>query len=93
MLRILAWIELSVSILLLAMVFWPISTFCNGRTLGLDCESWFIFGVNLFGPAGLLALVCSVLSLWLKSWIPQKVLLFGWAMILACWWVSLWGFT
>ena len=77
MLRPLAWIELFASIFLLALVVWPVSGFCSGRVLGLDCEAWFIFGVNLFGPLGLLALGGAVWSLKYNSWLSQCALLLG----------------
>lgn len=77
-LRTLARIELVAGILLLLLAIWPLSGFCSGRPLGNDCESWFIFGVNLFGPAGLLAIVCALWTLRRGSQLPQYLLLGGW---------------
>lgn len=85
MIRNLAWIELSISIVLLVLTIWPISGLCSGRLLGNDCESWFIFGVNIFGPLGLLTLVCSIWSLKEISIIPQFVLIAGFSMLMIYW--------
>ena len=87
MLRKLAWIELLASILLLALAVWPLSGLCSGRPLGYDCESWFIFGVNLYGPVGLLALGASVGSFTTRSWVFQYILVAG-VVVVAIRWVS-----
>ena len=57
MLRLLAWLEIVASIGLFALTAWPFSGFCSGRFIGLDCESQAIFGVNMFGPMAILALI------------------------------------
>ncbi|RJP82066.1 MAG: hypothetical protein C4522_04970 [Desulfobacteraceae bacterium] len=75
MLRILVWLELIASMVLLALAIWPFLDFCSGRFMGLDCESRAIFGVNVFGPLGIVALVCSTWSLKSKSIRPQFLLL------------------
>ena len=85
MLRILACVELLISIIAFALGAWPVSGLCSGRPIGFDCESWFIFGVNIFGPLGLLLLVCSIWSLKKRSWVPQYFLLAGCAMIIIFW--------
>lgn len=79
MLRILACIELFIALVSLALVFfsWPGFSLCKGRPLGFDCESWFIFAVNIFGPLGLLALVCSGWSIRKRSWVPQYFMVAG----------------
>ena len=85
MLRILAFLEILITIFCLVLVVWPISGLCSGRHLGLDCESWFIFGVNIFGPFGLLAFVCAIWSLKSRKLLPQYFLLFGSVAILIYW--------
>jgi hypothetical protein len=75
--KILAWGELLVSILFLALPFWALSGFCAGRPFGYDCESWLIFGVNFLAPVGLVALVCAAWSLIRRSWRSQYFLLIG----------------
>ena len=85
MLRILGWVELLVSIPFLVLPVWSISSFCSGRVLGNDCESWFIVGVNVFGPLGLLALVCSIWTLKMKLALPQYILALGVTSVLVFW--------
>jgi len=85
MLKVLAWIEILMSIVLLALAVWPFSGFCSGRFMGLDCESRAIFGVNMFGPLGILGAVCSAWSLKYKTAVPQFVLLFGFLAIMTYW--------
>ncbi len=85
MLRTVAWIEIVLSIMLLALAIWPLSGFCEGRFMNLDCESRAIFGVNLFGPLGLLAFTCSSWSLKGRSVTPQYFLLLGIAVIIIYW--------
>lgn len=75
MLRILALLELIASVVLLALAVWPFSDYCSGRFMGLDCESRPIFGINIFGPLGIVALVCSIWSLKNNSVKPQFLLL------------------
>jgi hypothetical protein len=82
MLRALAWIEIGVSPILLTLFVWPVSGFCFGRPLGQDCESWFIFGVNVFGPVGVLSLACGLWSLNTGSHVPHYVMLAGVALVL-----------
>ena len=82
MLRTLAWLEIVASIMFLALTVWPFSGFCSGRFMGLDCESRAIFGVNLFGPLGILGLSCSAWSLKSKSVLPHYVLLIGFVAIM-----------
>jgi len=85
MLKALALIEILFSIICLAFFVWPVSGFCSGRLAGHDCESWFIFGVNIFAPAGLLALVCATWSIKLNSWSPQVLVLCGLVALMAFW--------
>jgi len=85
MLRILAWLEITVSMMLLALAAWPFSGFCSGRFMGLDCESRAIFGVNIFGPLGILAFICSAWSLKRKSVTPQYFLAFGVFAVMIYW--------
>jgi hypothetical protein len=85
MLKKFAWLELFISLLLLVLAFWPMSEFCSGRPLGHDCESWFIFGVNIFGPIGASALVCSFWSLKINKLTPQYFLLFTCSIVLIFW--------
>ena len=87
MLKILGWLEIMLAIILLALALWPFSGYCSGRFMGLDCESRAIFGVNMFGPLGILAIVCSTWSLKGKSIVPQYVLVFGVMLVIAYWWV------
>ena len=87
MLRIMAWFELALSILFLTVVVWalPASGLCSGRPFGFDCESWLIFGVNIFAPLGFFALICSIWSLVKKSLVPQYLLVFGCGMLMIYW--------
>ena len=87
MLKILGWLEIMLAIILLALALWPFSGYCSGRFMGLDCESRAIFAVNMFGPLGILAIVCSTWSLKGKSIVPQYVLVFGVMLVIAYWWV------
>ena len=64
-LRVLAIVQILISVFFITLTIWPISGACSGRALGLDCESWFIFGVNIFAPIGVLALACGI-------WILKK---------------------
>jgi hypothetical protein len=82
MLRIIAWIELFISIVFLTLSVWPFSGLCSGRPVGFDCESWAIFGVNFFGPMGLIAFVCSIWSLKKKTLVPQYFLVAGGAVLI-----------
>jgi hypothetical protein len=85
MLKAVAWFEIVASIILLGFAGWPFSGFCSGRFMGLDCESRAIFGLNMFGPLGILMLICSVWSLKTKSVVPQFVLVFGVVAIMLYW--------
>jgi hypothetical protein len=85
MLRVISWVELSSSVFLLALTAWPVSDYCSGRPGGFDCESWYIFGINFFGPLGFLALVCSISGLMTRSLIPQYFLMTGFVMLLIYW--------
>jgi hypothetical protein len=85
MLKQLVWIELLASISLLLLSIWPISGLCSGRPAGFDCESWFIFGVNAFGPLGILLLLCSIWSSKTGLWLPQLILLLG-SLLVASYW-------
>lgn len=85
MLRFLSWIELLSSIPLLLIVPWSLSKACTGRPLGFDCESWAIFGINIFGPIGLLMLVGSAWSLKSDAWIAQNIIVMGCAAVGARW--------
>jgi hypothetical protein len=70
----LALFELGCGLPLVALAFWPFSGFCKGRPYGSDCESWAIFGVNIFGPIGLAAIACCVCSLLFKARWPHYFL-------------------
>lgn len=85
MLRTLAWLEIAFALALLALAVWPFSGYCSGRFIGLDCEGRAIFGVNMFGPLGVLALICAAWSIKTRSAVPQYVLLSGLAVILGYW--------
>ncbi len=85
MLRVLAWIEVVASIILLALAAWPFTGYCSGRFMGLDCESQAIFGVNMFAPLGILGAICSAWSLKCKTVMPQFVLLCGFIAIMTYW--------
>lgn len=85
MLKILAWMEVVASIVLLALAAWPFTGYCSGRFLGLDCESRAIFGVNMFGPLGILGIICSAWSIKYKTTMPQFVLLCGFIGIMTYW--------
>jgi hypothetical protein len=85
MLRKLSGLAFVAGLVLLGLAYWPISGFCAGRPMGNDCETWFIFGVNMFGPIGLLALACSVWSLKTGSWIPHYALIVGTLVVLGYW--------
>lgn len=87
MLRALALIEILIASLLVALFVFSMPDICNGRLSGHDCEGWFIFGVNLFAPLGLIGLACAILSLVKKSWIPQYFLIFG-CMAIAAYWLA-----
>ena len=82
MLKYLAWTELSISIALLALFVWPLSGYCSGRPMGFDCESWLIFGVNLFAPLGVMAFITSIWALKSRTWKSQYVLLAGFATVM-----------
>ena len=84
MLKALAAIEISASVLLLALAVWPFSGYCSGSVMGLDCESQQIFAALMFGPLGILGLVCAAWSLWKASVVPQYVLLTGILVVMGC---------
>jgi hypothetical protein len=84
-LKTLAWLEVVASIMLIALAVWPFSGYCSGTLMGLDCESRAIFGINLFGPLGILGLVIAVWSLKSKSVTPQYILLLGFMTIMIYW--------
>lgn len=85
MLKRICWIELLLSLGFLLVPVWTLSGLCAGRPLGFDCESWFIFGVNMFSPVGALGVVCAAWSLKRGSWRAQVVLGIGCLAILAYW--------
>lgn len=85
MLRTLAWLEIVVSIMLLALAIWPFSGYCSGRFMGLDCESRAILGINVFGPLGILGLIFSAWSLRRKSVTPQYALVLCFMAIFIYW--------
>lgn len=85
MLRVLSWIELLVSIPLLLIVPWSLSRACTGRPIGFDCEAWAIFGINMFGPIGLLMLIGSAWSLKSEAWAAQYIIVVGCAAV-GAWW-------
>jgi hypothetical protein len=72
--RALAWVEISGAIACLGLATWTVSGMCAGRPLGHDCESWFIFGVNVFAPIGMAALACGLWSLRTSSATPHLML-------------------
>ena len=72
--RALTWTEIGVATACLALTAWPRTSLCAGRPLGYDCESWFIIGVNLFGPFGVVALACGLWSLRTRSLAPHLLL-------------------
>lgn len=85
MLKLLAWIEMVVSAMLLAVAAWPFSGYCSGRFMGLDCESLAIFGINMFVPLGFLGMICAAWFFKTKSVTSQYFLLFGFALIMFYW--------
>lgn len=85
MLRVLGYVELLLSILALSLALWPVSGLCVDRVYGFDCESWFIFGVNIFAPVGLILLLCSLLTLKLNSLAPQYALASGSLIVMGYW--------
>lgn len=89
MLKVLIWLEIVLSVILLAFAVWPFSGYCSGKFMSLDCESQAIFSINMFGPFGVLCLICSLWSLNGKSVFPQYFLLFGFAVIMLYWLVSM----
>lgn len=88
MLRILAGLEILASLVLIAWVLWPLSGFCSGSVLSLDCESRAIIGVNIVAPLAILVFVCAGWSIKVKSFAPQLILMAG--IVVACiYWVTL----
>jgi len=87
MLKLLSWIELLLSLPLLLVPIWAGLGICKGRPSGYDCESWLIFGLNIFLPIGSLGLICSVWSLKRGSWRPQYGLVAGVLAVMAYWWL------
>ncbi|MEQ8938371.1 MAG: hypothetical protein RLT30_06680 [Gammaproteobacteria bacterium] len=85
MARSLAWMELTLAIVLLLLAIWTFSGFCSGRALGFDCESWAIFGVNVFAPLGMLALISAIFYLTKKVVMPQYILLLGFVLLMVFW--------
>lgn len=75
--RLFTWLEMAVAIVCLALFVWPLTGACAGRPLGLDCEAWSIFGVNIFLPFGALALACSIWSFRTDSRAPHLVFAAG----------------
>jgi hypothetical protein len=53
--------------------------------MGLDCESRAIFGVDAFGPLGIMLFVCATWSLNRKSSTPQMFLALGIVAVLIFW--------
>jgi low affinity Fe/Cu permease len=53
--------------------------------MGLDCESRAIFGVNAFGPLGIMLFVCAIGSLKRKSSTTQIFLALGIAAVMSFW--------
>lgn len=85
MLRLLSWIMLVISMVLLFFALWPFLGYCSDRLFGLDCESQMIFSVNIFGPAAILGLVSSVWSLRSRSIVPLAILFLGLVFIAIHW--------
>lgn len=80
--RVMRGAVLGLAFLFLTVAVWPLTSLCSGRPLGRDCESWLIFGVNLFGPFGLVALFCWAWSARTASLAPH-----------VCWVMALIGIT
>lgn len=87
MLKTLAWLEIVLAIVLITFALWPFSGFCAGRVMAFDCESRAIFGVNLFGPLGILMFVSAIWTLKKPTLKPQYFLLLGTGAI-AIYWLS-----
>lgn len=87
MLKTLAWLEMVLAIVLIAIALWPFSGFCAGRIMAFDCESRAILGVNLFGPLGILMFVSAIWTLKNQSLKPQYFLMLGIGVI-AIYWLS-----
>lgn len=85
MLKTLAWLEIVLAIVLIALALWPFSGFCAGRFMGLDCESRAIFGINLLGPLGILMFISGMWTLKNQSVKPQYLLLLGVGVIAIYW--------
>ncbi len=85
MLKALYSSELLLSLAFLVLPLWAVSGLCQGRPLGYDCESWFIFGLNFYFPIGLVGLACSIWSLQTGSWRSQPVLLITCLLTTAYW--------
>lgn len=84
-LRVFAWLEIILAIMLMAFALWPFSGFCVGRIMAFDCESRAILGVNLFGPIGILMLISAIWTLKNQSLKPQYFLLLGVGAIIVYW--------
>lgn len=85
MLKTLVWLEIILAIVLIAFALWPFSGFCAGRLMGLDCESRAIFGINLFGPLGILMFISAIWTLKKQSLKPQYLLLLGGGVLVIYW--------
>jgi hypothetical protein len=83
MLKPLSLIELLLSLGFLLVSIWALSGLCAGRPCRVDCESWFIFGVNMFSPVGALGVVCAAWSLKRGSWGAQVILGAGCLVVMA----------
>lgn len=85
MLRVVAWVEIVVAVVLAIGAIHPLSDFCSGRALGLDCESRAIIAVNVLVPLGALLAVCAVWFLKTRSVKSQYTLVLGATAILSYW--------
>lgn len=87
MLKAFAWLEMILTIMLIAIALWPFSGYCAGMIMAHDCESRAILGVNLFGPLGILMLISAIWTLKNPSLKPQYFLLLG-VGVIAIYWLS-----
>jgi hypothetical protein len=80
--KVLGWIEILVAALLFVASLFPFTRYCEGRLLGLDCESQAIFAMNMVGPLCAFFLLCGIWLLRTRSLASQVVLGVGFAAIM-----------
>ena len=85
LLKIVAWTEVLVAIVLLIGAVFPFSGYCSGRAVGLDCESRAILGLNVLAPLALLLVACATWSMKTRSPKPQYALIPGIGAVVAYW--------